>query len=300
MSRRVVLGVLPVLCTASTAGQNLIKNPGFESLDGDAPSHWQLFVMGPEEHGTAAAAAEGRIDSEVAHEGRCSALLRNRQAYDREPFNNWSQSLLAPPVGKELIISGYIKTDEASEAALWIQCWRQNPWGVVRFATTSTDSPMRGTRDWTRVEMRVHVPTDTNYVVVRCVLAGRGAAWFDDIQVVDAAEKGHRAALEDIGDGGEKDRAGAEAASAELKALREAHAALLESHRALRESNTALIEQVRFLREELESIRSQLTASSPAALTEEGLTRQAGGQERQPDRPPPPLVPHGYLYEEVP
>ena len=43
--------------------------------------------------------------------------------------------------------------------------------------------PVRGTRDWTRVAVRVRAPRGAAFLQLRLTLVGRGTAWFDDLEV---------------------------------------------------------------------------------------------------------------------
>lgn len=155
---------------------NLLANPGFEQVVGETPTRWNLFVE-PRE------GAYGRIDHEHVFDGKLSVVLYNPEAYPAEPANNWSQNIIQDLSEVELIISGRIRTLEATEAALWIQCWSKAPVRLLHGATTSTDSPVYGTQDWAQVEMNVKAPEGTHFVTLRCVLLGRGTAWFDDLNI---------------------------------------------------------------------------------------------------------------------
>jgi hypothetical protein len=112
-----------------------------------------------------------------------SVFLHTPTPYDRDPVNNWSQNIIAEIAGQTLHLSGYIKVQEAKEGALWVQCWRRQPWGVLKAITTSTDAPIYGTKEWEQVEITLEVPQGTDFITVRCVLLGTGAAWFDDISI---------------------------------------------------------------------------------------------------------------------
>ena len=163
------------------ASGNLLVNPGFEAVRDGAPVRWDLFVM-PRE------GCYGEVDGEVANEGQYSAKLHNGNPYEKEPANNWSQSITTNLRNKELAVNGWIKTEGATEAALWLQCFQRTPLRIVAFASTGTDTPVYGDTDWTEVEMQVPVPNETDFVMVRCVLLGEGTAWFDGVSVEDAVQ----------------------------------------------------------------------------------------------------------------
>lgn len=160
---------------APAVGMNLLANPGFESRSADQPDRWDFFVQ-PKP------GAVARLDN-TAHTGEFSVWLHTPTPYEKEPVNNWSQNIIADFGGQTLQVSGFIRVAEAKEAALWLQCWRKSPWGVLAAASTSIDMPVYGTAEWQEVSMEVEVPEGTSFVTLRCVLLGTGSAWFDDISV---------------------------------------------------------------------------------------------------------------------
>ncbi len=157
---------------------NLLANGDFEELSGRAPAYWDLYIL-------PGSSAAGEADRR-AHNGGYSARVEMPNADPANPVLNWSQNILADLAGKTLTVSGYIRTEEATEAALWLQCWTARPARVIHGATTFDASPIYGTQDWRQVEMSVPIPPSTEFVTCRAVLRGRGVAWFDDIVVTVA------------------------------------------------------------------------------------------------------------------
>ena len=170
--------LLLLTLSASSMAENLVTNPGFEEIVGSVPVRWQVFVEPME-------GAQGGADTKVFHGGRCSVGLHNPRRYEKEPANNWSQNIMRPLAGRILSVKGFIKTQAATEASIWVQCCRKTPMTVLSLSSTDDATPVYGTRDWTPVEMRIETPAGTQYLVVRCVLKGQGTAWFDDITIED-------------------------------------------------------------------------------------------------------------------
>ena len=166
---------LVAIFAASASAENLLANPGFESLAGDLPASWDHFVQ--PKPGAVAALAD------TAHGGAYAVQLHIPTPYDKDPLNNWSQNIFGEFGGTTLRVSGFIRVEEATEAAILVQLWRKRPWGVIGAATTSTDTPVYGTQDWQEVSMEVPVPEGVDFVTLRCVLKGSGTAWFDDVAV---------------------------------------------------------------------------------------------------------------------
>ncbi|HIJ66557.1 MAG TPA: hypothetical protein HPP77_11475, partial [Candidatus Hydrogenedentes bacterium] len=279
--------VVVCVCRAAPAG-NLLTNPGFEERTGDQPKGWSLYLM-PRE------GAEGRLAAETASEGTYSVFLRVPPGSENEVINNWSQNVIADLGGKELLVRGMIKTEEAVEAAIWIQCFRKRPFAVLRANTSSTDAAIWGTRDWTPVEMRVRVPEDADFITCRCVLKGSGAAWFDAMEVDDAAPVPDDADVAQTPEDGEAPDKAQDAGGERDGAVREAviasQHALIEANRALRETNRILAAQVAALEGEVHALRERV------------LSLQERNPLVIPQAPPvaapstrmPPFVPHGRL-----
>ncbi len=286
-------GAFILLISLAGSGGNLLLNPGFEDGTGGQPENWSLFVM-------PRPGAEGRLDDLVFCEGKRAAMLRNTEAYPNEPANNWSQNIVKDLAEKTLIVGGLVKTEGAGAADIWLQCWRRKPWGVLHVARTGDASPVSESKDWTPVAMKVVVPKETDFVTLRCVLKGRGAAWFDDLRVLDATadesvDRQVKALSEDLSKGkGESPPKDA----VKKDILRETES-LTATVRALKETNEGLRKELSQVREELDDLRRGLqeTRRDAAASSPE----KAGPMpESKPGRRVPPLIPRGYDLEELP
>jgi len=288
-----MIRIIVILLVAAAPGGagNLLENPGFESRLGDMPAGWYVYVE-PQE------GSVGELSGADVLEGRRSAMLRNGFAYPVEPANNWSQNILADLSGKTLVLRGSIKTEEATEAALWLQCFRRDPWNIVLQKSTADTLSMNGTHPWTPVEAQVTVPADTDFVVVRCVLKGTGTAWFDQISLerkdvpVSAnpvVEKPVAAPLTPpspvmptIPD---MPRVSSPSSNVARDEIISAHEAIREANEALRQSNQALAEQLQAMREQLDAMRNQIRAVGQ--MSKEVAAEANSG----PEAPVPPLVP---------
>ncbi len=235
--------VLALLCALPCLAQNnLVANGTFET-GGDSPDHWELFVMPPTYPDDPQ--AEGRLDS-TAVSGARSALLRNPQPYKKEPYNNWSQQLTGPLAGKKLTVKGQIRTENATSASIWLQCWRKNPLGLVHVAETQA---VTETKDWTPVEVTFTVPESTDFAILRCVLRGKGTAWFDDVEVLDESPQ---PAPKEVA---EKPNVAEEMVKATER--------MSETVRELRESNDKLRGEIGRLQEEVRTLREQMNTPPP-------------------------------------
>jgi len=320
---RFALG-LALSANAWAAEENLLQNPGFEQFREGKPVQWECFVL-PQE------GSAGDLDRSRACQGRNSVMLSTLHAYPEDPLNNWNQNVLTGVAGKALLLKGAIRTEDATEASLWVQCWRKNPWSLL----ASSGAPVSGTQDWTRVEARVQAPALTDYVTVRCVLKGAGKAWFDDLSLtrdvpVDKASPPEaagpprqgrpvpptppRAPSLNPADAAAPAPVSALDPRAESE-LVNANQMLMESYKALRSTNEELGAQIKALEGELRELRRQLRAQkdeapeSPKAPLEvdepapevSSISAEDGGASRaaaQPSEPAPPLVPSARGIEE--
>ncbi|MBI2434742.1 MAG: hypothetical protein HYV26_17945 [Candidatus Hydrogenedentes bacterium] len=268
--------------TGAAGDENLLQNGGFEAEDGGKPAAWDVFV-GPQ------AGALADVDVS-AHGGKAAAMLFTPEPYETDPINNWSQNVLGVWGGHRLELRGFIKSENAGQALLWLQCWRRQPWGVLHIGTTS-EQVLVGTQDWTEVSTEVDVPVDTDFLTVRCVLKGAGRAWFDDVSLRElppapVETKPPAAGAQAPGPSGPEQRqAQQELGGLEnaLGALKSDNQKLSEMLRGLREENKGLSEELQQLREELQRLQENLHGNAAGEATE-------SGEEK---RPAPALVPHG-------
>jgi hypothetical protein len=117
--------------------------------------------------------------------------LHTPKLYEKDPINNWSQIIYDDLVGKSMVLSGHIRTERVSEAALWIQCFSKRGSRVLSAVSSIGEFPLSGTNGWTLVSASVVPPKGTNFVVIRCVMTGAGKAWFDTMSLsVDSSDDG--------------------------------------------------------------------------------------------------------------
>jgi len=298
--------LLVILAFCSGAEMNFLRNPGFEMLRNEQPVSWQLFVMEKE-------GSYGIIDWANAAEGTHSIKLHNETPYQEEPMNNWSQSIAANLRNKTLLVTGHIKTRAATEALIMVQCFRRRPLRELSSLSTGRETPVYGDSDWTKVELEVSVPGETDFVMVRCVLVGTGSAWFDDMSVAEksAMKKPAKPALpriptaptasfdsldKHLADFDRKSGTLLESYNPEfrkdsspftsytninelkLREISAAQEAIMESNRALRNLNAELVAQMKELQAEIELLKAQMIE----------IREGAGGSDDTEERQPAP------------
>jgi hypothetical protein len=121
------------------------------------------------------------IDHQNAWSGQsCFAIASEQQ--DRKPAaNNWAQKLAYVPANKTVRVSAYVKTQDAEQVNVCVQCWGPGAEKMIGFSSTPVQ---RGTHDWTLTQSpELVVPAETEKLVVRAALTGKGKAFFDDISL---------------------------------------------------------------------------------------------------------------------
>ena len=295
-----MLGLL-LLTLVAGAEPDFLQNPGFEQVSAGLPDHWNVFVMDYAPLEKPDVPAQGGVDT-VAREGRFAAFLHNPVPYRSEPCNNWSQVVWGDLAGKKLRLSGAIKTQDATVAALWIQCWQRTPYKLLSVASTSDRTPITGTADWTDIEMTVDVPAGTGFVMVRCVLRGKGKAWFDLLslkEVVEPPKPEAAPAPAPAPKPVKPDIVPIPAPRAnEIPDIRELKS-VADSLHTFSKANQDLTQQVESLQQEIQALRDQLRALEQAAAQVQP-PQPGPSQEPSPQKRIPPLVPHGLKPEDFP
>jgi uncharacterized protein (TIGR03067 family) len=191
--RLTVIATLVALGTSGLcAGQeavNLLRNGGAELAEGDQPSFW--FA--------AAVPAEGlRMwrTTDQSHGGEAALAISNEHEYEQQVCNNWAQNVRDVPVDRTVVLSAYVKTEQADSVSLCIQCWDQTKRQMLAFGSTPV---LRGSQDWAPVQSQpVLVPPGTSAITVRAVLTGKGQVCFDDL-ALNVIETGAGATTSDTG-----------------------------------------------------------------------------------------------------
>ena len=293
-----MLGLL-LLTLVAGAEPDLLQNPGFEQVSAGLPDHWNVFVMDYAPLEKPDVPAQGGVDT-AAHEGRFAAFLYNPVPYRSEPCNNWSQVVWGDLAGKKLRLAGAVKTQDATAAALWVQCWQRTPYKLLSVASTSDRTPITGTADWRDVEMTVDVPSGTGFVMVRCVLRGKGKAWFDSLSLNEVVEPPKQEAPPAPAPKPvHPDTVPIPTPRAnEIPDIRELKS-VAESLHTFSKANQDLTLQVESLQQEIQALREQLKALQQTAPQVQP-PQPAPPTVPSPPKRIPPLVPHGLKPEDFP
>ncbi len=156
--------------------KNILKNGGFESLNFTC---W--IIKKPETNQISI-----YLDDIVKYDGTYSLNLNSDSENDSIIV---LQKIKPVPLDKKLIFNGYLKTESVDYAFVSLELYTKNDSLII---STSTDT-LRRTKDWQYITTWVRtINPDASYLVVKCVLLGKGRAWFDKLEIfpVDIKKKG--------------------------------------------------------------------------------------------------------------
>ncbi len=120
------------------------------------------------------------VDTSVKHGGNASAML-GFACGDPSGFGSLAQSIAADEyIGKRIRLTGWLKTEKAEEAGLWMRLD-----GMNRLLGFDNMSPraVKGTTDWKQYDVVLDVPAGTVNILFGALLVGTGRAWIDDLKI---------------------------------------------------------------------------------------------------------------------
>lgn len=147
--------------------QKKVENLNFEAVENNFPKIWNPIKGN-----------SGKVytDIDEKQEGKTSVAIEN----EKEGFSGIMYTLPENYDGKEITVSGFIKTQNITEgyASLWM---RIDP--EVAFKNMQ-DLNINGTSDWKKYEISLKLsPNDTKKIIVGALLSGKGKMWVDNLQI---------------------------------------------------------------------------------------------------------------------
>ncbi|MFB2118966.1 S41 family peptidase [Parapedobacter sp. 2B3] len=117
------------------------------------------------------------VDSAVVKSGRYAASIASQG--DGPGYRAWAFAIPGSYPGKEIKLSGYIKTENVDGfAGLWMRIDPQVAFNNMQQAG------LKGTTEWTHYEFTLPMdPDKTEQTVVGGLLVGKGKVWFDSLSV---------------------------------------------------------------------------------------------------------------------
>jgi len=144
-------------------------NLNFEDILNGQPSGWYIY---PQNNYSVS------LDSVTVKSGKYSMAIEftGGSAY----FQPITMSLPENYEGKNITLSGYIKTENVTEgwAGLWMQIDPR-----IAFDNMQKNG-ITGTSDWKKYKITLPLnPAETQQIVIGGLLAGKGKMWLDDLQI---------------------------------------------------------------------------------------------------------------------
>lgn len=153
-----------------------LPNPGAEQADGDLPAGVEVWT-------SAGVKAQFRRDTTTRHGGSASFHIRNEGTESPTSAGSAVFILSGPNVYPlSYTASAWVKTVDATCAQLGVRV--RDGQGQWLEADVQADS-LEGTRDWTQVRCTWSPPAGAATFALFLRVQREGAAWFDDVAVVD-------------------------------------------------------------------------------------------------------------------
>jgi hypothetical protein len=148
------------------------------SIGAAAQAGWVKAGANPEDY-------DMGVDPGVAFTGTSSGFIKSK-ASEPQTFGTYMQMFDASEYrGKRLRLSAYVKSEAVSNwAGVWMRVDRTR---TVAAFDNMANRPITGTQPWTQHTIVLDVHPEATAIAFGILLAGKGAAWIDDVafDVVD-------------------------------------------------------------------------------------------------------------------
>jgi len=119
------------------------------------------------------------VDQNVKHGGKASASIQFMCGDDQDATGSLVQRIAADDYGgKRVRLSGWLKSVDVGEAALWLTVDGERRRFVFDNMAGRT---IRGTTDWKMYSIVVDVPVEAKRISIGMYVWGKGQAWADDL-----------------------------------------------------------------------------------------------------------------------
>lgn len=160
---------IAAVCAAET---ELLPNPGFDKVsESGLPAGWQVDTGGIN--------AVFSRDASTKKSAAASVKIVVAPG-EKMSWPNLSAKVPAE-AGQSFIASVNVKSDEVTRLA-YSQAEYYSADGVQLGLISSPG--VSGTKDWTKISLKMTVPAGTKYLVYRLLLCGSGTAWFDGASLI--------------------------------------------------------------------------------------------------------------------
>src|SRR5438876_4455215 len=169
---------------AMAQGENLIRNPGFETVSGAAPAEWETWTPRAE------IAPEFAVDRHGGRSNSAAARIRCRGA---EQIGVWRQRCAGVQGGATYRFTGFFRTAAipSAQEAVWVKLEWLDASG--RQAAKDYVAHFTPEGEWVRVEDDIPAPAEAVAVNVELGLQWcAGTVWWDDLRLERCAASAPR------------------------------------------------------------------------------------------------------------
>lgn len=158
----------------------LLLTVTFALFSFDMPSGWLKAGSKPKSYEMGIEQIEGRQGKNV---GTIKSIDKNIDGFG----TLMQQSKPDKFLGKRIKMTGYLKSENVSDwSGLWLRVDQAGSQQSLSFDNMQ-DRAIKGTKDWTKCEIILDVPTNASMLAFGALLSGSGQIWFDNItfEIVD-------------------------------------------------------------------------------------------------------------------
>lgn len=177
--KKLLITILPlIILSMNVHAQEIIRNLGFEQIDPKG----QILVWTP---GNTKQQYHIGLDTSNFRTGKASFLVESIPNAGSDLGVGGAENIIFSPIlksKKTVKVSGYIKTENITDGFAGMAVRLNGNNTVIAQSDTGNDSKA-GTNDWSLIEIELPLSPDVVSVSFSIQNAGKGKAWFDDIQI---------------------------------------------------------------------------------------------------------------------
>ena len=121
------------------------------------------------------------LDKSISQNGNNSSFIESKES-KIQGFGTLMQTCSAKEyLGKKVKMSGFIKTEQVSD---WVGMWLRidpNNSPSNKYFNNMSKNPIKGTTNWTKYEIVLDVPSNSNSLNFGVLISGTGKVWFDNL-----------------------------------------------------------------------------------------------------------------------
>jgi len=137
------------------------------------PDGWMRSGSNPEQY-------DMGVDEDVLHNESKSSTIRFTSDEEPAGFGSLSTTLSAEKyLDKRIRMTGFVKTEHADWAGLWLRIDGPNPEQSLGFDNMYARQ-IKNTTEWKRYEVVLDVPGNATEIAYGALLTGKGQVWFTD------------------------------------------------------------------------------------------------------------------------